>query len=38
MPVCALLVDMMWRQVQRDMGGGRVEDQKKVVRWGGYVI
>ena len=37
-PVCTVLVDMMWGQVERDAGGGRVEDQKKVVRWGGNIM
>ena len=38
MPVCAVLVDMMWGQVERDAGGGRGEDQKKVVQWSGNII
>ena len=37
-PVCAVLVDMMWEEVERDVGGGRVEDKKKVVRWGGNIM
>ena len=38
LPVCAVLVNMMWGQVERDVGGGGMEDQKKIVRWGGNII
>ena len=29
---------MMWGQVERDTGGGGMEDQKKVVQWGGNLM
>ena len=38
MPVRAVLVDMMWGQIERDTGGGGMEDQKKVVWWGGNIM